>query len=394
MRRQSKDLLALVESYFQEHLRRVRGASDHTIRTYGDALRLFFVFLASHVGRPVVALRLDDIRAAAVLAFLDHIESKRGNAATTRNCRLAAIRSFVDHLLRHDVTRSEQYGRILAIPTKRARQRLVSYLEPEEARAVIAQTHATRPTPTSARDRALLLFLYNTGARVGEALAVRPRSLRLDRPRQVRFHGKGNKDRLCPIWAETATALRELVAKTASPDEPIFRNTRGATLTRDGVAYLITKYVRRAAESSPRLKRRKITPHVLRHSCEKQCFSAEQFVVVPRALGPRRHELVRLDAQGSRVSDGLMQRTGYLLVSKLRLLELEHDEVAACPIAWMGARQYVDVARADPSGARDDGRDLGRKAERHHRPEVREAGDLWAGAARASELTKGICTSS
>jgi site-specific recombinase XerD len=282
MKRQSNDLLAIVQSYFQDHLRRVRGASDHTVRTYGDALRLFFVFLADHVGRPVAALRLDDIRADAVLAFLDHVESKRRNAATTRNCRLAAIRSFVDHLLRHDVTRAEQYGRILAIPTKRARQRLVSYLEPDEARAVIAQTHATRPTPTNIRDRALLLFLYNTGARVGEALAVRSRDLRLDRPRQVRLHGKGNKDRLCPIWAETATALRDLVAKAGSLDEPIFRNARGAALTRDGVAYVIAKYVRRAAESSPHLRRRKITPHVLRHSCAVALLQAGVDVTVIR----------------------------------------------------------------------------------------------------------------
>ena len=147
---------------------------------------------------------------------------------------------------------------------------------------MIAQTHATRPTPTSTRDRALLLFLYNTGARVGEALAVRSRDLRLDRPRQVRLHGKGNKDRLCPIWAETATALRDLVAKAGSPDEPIFRNAHGAALTRDGVAYVIAKYVRRAAESSPHLRRRKVTPHVLRHSCAVALLQAGVDVTVIR----------------------------------------------------------------------------------------------------------------
>lgn len=282
MRRRSEDLLAIVQSYFQDHLRRVRGASDHTVRAYGDALRLFFVFLADHVARPVAALRLDDLRADAVLAFLDHVESKRRNTATTRNCRLAAIRSFVDHVLRHDLTRAEQYGRILAIPTKRSRQRLVSYLEPEEARAVIAQTRVSGPTRTSTRDRALLLFLYNTGARVGEALVVRPRDLHLDRPRQVRFYGKGKKERMCPIWAETATALRILVAEATSPDEPIFRSARGAALTRDGVAYVIAKYVRHAAKSSPHLLRRKITPHVLRHSCAVALLQAGVDVTVIR----------------------------------------------------------------------------------------------------------------
>lgn len=278
--KRSDDLLKQVERFFDEHLRRVRGASNHTVRAYGDGLRLFFVFLSDHVGRPIASLRLDDVRADTVLAFLDHVESKRGNGTTTRNCRLAAIRSFVDHLLRHDVTRAEQYGRILAIQTKRARQRLVSYLEPDEARSVIAQVRAT--TPTGLRDRALLLFLYNTGARVGEALAVRPQDLQLQRPRHVRLRGKGNKDRICPVWSETATALRSLVADTSSPDEPIFRNARGLPLTRDGVAYVITKHVLRAAASTPSLRRRRVTPHVLRHSCAVALLQAGVDVTVIR----------------------------------------------------------------------------------------------------------------
>ena len=190
------------------------------------------------------------MRADAVLAFLQHIESKRGNGATTRNCRLAAIRSFADHLLRHDVTRAEQYGRILSIPTKRAISRLVS-------------------------------FLYNTGARVGEALAVRLRDLQLVRPRQVRLHGKGGKDRICPLWAETAVALRDLPLDAAT-ECPIFRNARGAPLTRDGAAYIIAKHVARAADARPTLRRRRITPHVLRHSCAVALLQAGVDVTVIR----------------------------------------------------------------------------------------------------------------
>jgi len=229
-------LLALVQSFFSDHLRRVRGASEHTIRAYRDALRMLFVFLAERRGIAVASLQLEDVRADAVLAFLQHIESKRGNGVTTRNCRLAAIRSFAEHLLRHDVTRAEQYGRILSIPTKRAASRPVSYLEPEEVRAVIASIDGT--SLANRRDRALLLFLYNTGARVNEALAVRPSDLQLVRPRQVRLHGKGGKDRVCPLWAETATALRDLPLDTPA-ETPIFRNARNAPLTRDGAAYIL-----------------------------------------------------------------------------------------------------------------------------------------------------------
>lgn len=255
-----------MQRYFDEHLRRVRGASKHTIRAYRDALTLFFCFVAKDARRPVADLRLDDIRAEVVLAFLNHVEVARGNSVVTRNCRLAAIRSFVDHLLRHDVTRAEQYGRILATPAKRSVIRPAIYLEPEEARAVISAVDPK--TSNGIRDRALLLFLYNSGARVSEALALRLRDLHIDRPRQVRVLGKGGKERVCPLWPETAAALRLLLDRSPPAlDEFVFRNARGGPLTRDGAAYLLEKYSRRAAASAPSLRGRRITPHVLRHSC-------------------------------------------------------------------------------------------------------------------------------
>lgn len=250
-----------MQSFFEDHLRRVVGASEHTVRAYRDTLKLFFQFLADNTRRSIANLQLDDVRAQSVLAFLQHVQSKRGNSVATRNCRLAAIRSFAEHLLRHDITRAEQYSRILSIPVKRTTNRVISYLEPEEARALIEAVGLT-----SCRDRALLLLLYNTGARVSEALAVRPLDLHLTRPCQVRFHGKGGKERLCPLWPETVAALRALPLNPDSSDT-IFHNARGRPLTRDGAAYIITKYVQRAAECHPRLRRHHVTPHVLRHSC-------------------------------------------------------------------------------------------------------------------------------
>jgi site-specific recombinase XerD len=234
------------------------------LRAYGNALRLFFLFLAHRGHYSVEQLRLDHIQADAVLAFLAHIESERGNSRATRNCRLAAIRGFVQHLLRTDISRADQYGRILAIPNKRSSPRAMSYLEPEEARAIIAAINSQ--TRYAARDRALLLLLYNTGARISEALGIRPQELRLDRPRQVTLHGKGGKDRDCPLWPETALALRQILC----PDDNvgvIFRNARGLPLSRDGAAYLIKKHVQHASKSMAKLRMRRITPHVFRHSC-------------------------------------------------------------------------------------------------------------------------------
>jgi site-specific recombinase XerD len=275
----AETLLALVQSFFANHLRRTRGASEHTVRAYRDGLRTFFLFLANHVGHSVSDLRLDDIRAEAVLAFLSHLESARGNGIKTRNCRLAAIRSFVEHLLRHDLTRAQEYGRILAIPTKRPGHRLITYLEPEDVRSVIVAIDGA--DPLSRRDRALILLLYNTGARISEVLAIRPRDLQIERPLQVHLLGKGRKERICPLWAETAAALRAL-PMDSSPDERLFRNKRGSPLTRDGAAYILAKYVRRAAEARPVLRRRRITPHVLRHSCAVALLQAGVDVSVIR----------------------------------------------------------------------------------------------------------------
>lgn len=257
-------LLALVQSFFVEHLRLVRGASEHTVRAYRDALTLYFVFLADSRSGSVAALRISDVSAQSVLAFLTHIESKRGNKPVTRNCRLAAIKSFTEHLLRHDFTRAEQYQRILSIPSKRAGSRAASYLEPEDVRVVIASIIGSGAAER--RDRALLLLLYNTGARISEALAIRGRDLQLDRPRQVRLYGKGRKERVCPLWPETAAALRALPMDAATT-EPIFRSARGRHLTRDGAAHIIAKHVQHAARTRRELRGRHVTPHVLRHSC-------------------------------------------------------------------------------------------------------------------------------
>ena len=272
-------LLALTQSFFVSYLQSTRGASGHTVRAYRDALTLFFLFLAGQKRKEIADLDLNDIQAESVLAFLDHIESKRSNSAVTRNCQLAAIRSFVQHLLRCDMARAGQYGRILAIRTKRATHRAVAYLEPEEARAVIAAVDTS--SPRGRRDHALLLLLYNTGARVSEALALRPGDLRLERPRQVRFLGKGRKERICPLWSETASALRRVI-RHDSGNEVIFRSHRGMPLSRDGVAYLLRKYVRLAAKGQSPQRLRHVTPHMLRHSCAVALLQAGVDVSVIR----------------------------------------------------------------------------------------------------------------
>ena len=280
-RRQTDPLPRFVESFFREYLQRVRGASAHTIRAYRDTLRLLFIYLADSKGVSVADLQLNDLKVEGIIMFLTQLESKRGNKAATRNCRLAAIHSFIKHLVRHDPDHAEQYQQILSLPSKKAKPPLATYLEPEDVRLILDKPD--RRTASGLRDYAILLFLYNTGARVSEALAVRMGDLNLDPPAQVRLHGKGGKDRICPIWSETVSALQRLPAvRQAQPGDSIFLNLRGKLLTRDGVAYILNKHVSKVAREIPSLRRQHITPHVLRHSCAVALLQAGVDVTVIR----------------------------------------------------------------------------------------------------------------
>ena len=277
----SATLLSLVEAFFRSYFIQTRGASAHTVRAYRDTLRLLFKFLAERRGGKVAELTLDDLHVDAVLAFLSHLEGTRANSIASRNVRLAAIRSFFRHLIEHDLPRAGQYQRVLSLPNKRAQLHAAQYLEPQDVKQLLAQPD--RSTAAGRRDHALILFLYNTGARVSEALGVRIEHLSLASPRQVRLFGKGRKERVCPLWRETAAALGELPAvREGRSNERVFCNRAGAALTRDGAAYLLRKYAMMAARASPALRHRRITPHVLRHSCAVALLQAGVDITVIR----------------------------------------------------------------------------------------------------------------
>lgn len=274
-------LFAHVESYFTAYLPRQRGASVHTIRAYRDALTLLFKFVAEQRGRAVASLQLRDLDADTVMQFLDHIELERSNAASTRNCRRAAIRGFFKHLVRDDLTHSQQYTRVLAIPAKKARQRPATYMEAQDARLIIKMPD--QRTRQGSRDYTLLLFLYNCGARVSEATGLRWEDLQLTAPRQVRLRGKGKKERLLPLWPETANALHRLRGMSAAAEQQcVFVNRHNQPLTRDGVAYILTQHATAAAQVSPTLLHKRITPHVLRHSCAVALLQSGTDVTVIR----------------------------------------------------------------------------------------------------------------
>jgi site-specific recombinase XerD len=267
MKSHSTTLARALRAFFAEHLPTVRGVSPHTVCSYRDAFMLLLRFLAEHRGLSVVRLDFKHVSPDQIVAFLEHLERQRGNSAATRNARLAAIHSFARFVATTSPEHLDLCQRIMAVPFKRARQRLVEYLESDEVAAILAAPQRT--TLDGRRDHALLLTLFNTGARVQELLDLTPADLQLVRPFQVRLRGKGRKERFCPLWPRTAKVLRAFLADAgidAGSTGQLFRNHRGDPLTRFGVRYILRKYARVASSSATTLATKRIHPHVVRHT--------------------------------------------------------------------------------------------------------------------------------
>lgn len=261
-----------LRDFFTDHLPRLRGMSPHTVRSYRDTFVLLLRFLAGR-GREVATLDLEDLGVEDVLAFLQHLEDGRQNTPATRNVRLAAVHAFFRYLAGRHPERLEQCQRILGVPCKRTRPRPVEYLEYDELQAVLAAID--RGKADGRRDYALLATMFNTGARVQEVLDLRPCDLQLVKPFQARLLGKGRKERLCPLWPQTADVLRGfLTERGVDARAPLFLNHRGARLSRFGVRYLLLKYWGRAKGIRPTLANKRLHPHRMRHSTAAHLLQA------------------------------------------------------------------------------------------------------------------------
>lgn len=255
----------LLRAFFQEWLTRQRGTSSHTVISYRDTWRLFLRFVAERQKRAVAKLTVEQITANEVLAFLDHCEKERKVSVGTRNCRLAALRSFFSFVAGHEPALAAQCAQILRVPTKRAQRHSIRSMEVEEIEAILAQP--TRTSPVGQRDHALLALLYNTGARIQEALNLCPRDIRFETPARVRILGKGQKERECPLWPETVALLKALLTRQPrGQQERIFVNRYGNPLGASGVRYKLRGYVVAAAKQTPSLSLKRVSPHLFRHS--------------------------------------------------------------------------------------------------------------------------------
>lgn len=255
-----------IRRFLLEHVVADRNLSRNTQCNYRDAIRLLLRFMTDRHRIDPAALTVEHVTAEVVREFLQHLEQTRKNTAATLNQRVTVIHSLFRFIGRHVPELVERASQLQAIPLRRVDHPTVPYLEKAEIDALLATPDRHRRI--GQRDHALLLFLYNTGARADEAAHLTRGALDLGRPASVRILGKGRKMRLCPLWDRTAQVLREWLGdRLADPAEtPVFLNVRGQPLTRFGIYAVVERLVARAATRMPSLHTKRVSPHSVRHS--------------------------------------------------------------------------------------------------------------------------------
>ncbi len=266
-------LAVLIERFFTQRLMEQRQVSPHTIRSYRDPFRLLLAFARQRLQKPPSQLALEEIDAPLIGAFLDDLETRRGNGARSRNLRLTAIRSFFHYAAYEAPTHAGQIQRVLAMPSKRHTRTVVTFLTRPEIDALLAA-----PDPRTwggRRDRACLLMAVQTGLRVSEMTGVQRPDVSLDAGAHVHCVGKGRKQRCPPLTKQAVRVLHAWLREPArTQSEALFPNARGGRLSTDGVQYLLDKHTAVARQACPSLEHKRVTPHVLRHTTAMELLQA------------------------------------------------------------------------------------------------------------------------
>jgi integrase/recombinase XerD len=267
-------LAPTMQAFFTDRLIGQLHASPQTIASYRDTFRVLLGYIQREIGRQPARLQLEDLDARRVGAFLGYLETERGNAAAARDARLAAIHSlFKFAALRHP-EHAELIQRVLAIPPKRTGRTLLTFLTDEEIDAMLASPDRSRPI--GRRDHALMLLAIQTGVRVSELTGLLRRDVSLDRNApHIRVRGKGRKERITPLTAQTSAVLRQWVAANpGEPTDPLFTTNRPGPLSRDAVERLLIKHASTAQATCATLRTKRISPHVLRHTSAMRLLHA------------------------------------------------------------------------------------------------------------------------
>ena len=266
-------LAVLLEGFFTRRLMQQRQASAHTIASYRDAFRLFLRFAQKRLKTAPSALDLEQLDAPLIAAFLADLEQERGVGARSRNLRHSAIRSFFQYAAFESPGHASLIQRVLAIPSKRCTRKQVCHLTRDEVEALLEAPD--RSTWSGRRDHVLLLLALQTGLRLSEITGLRIADVRLGSGAHVHVLGKGRKERCTPLAKQTQAALHSWMSSDLGPDAVVlFPSARGGRLSADGVQYLVAKHVATATKVCPSMARKRVTPHVLRHTAAMELLQA------------------------------------------------------------------------------------------------------------------------
>lgn len=266
-------LAPTLQAFFTDRLIAQRRASRHTIAAYRDTFRLLLGYVHQRTGNPAHTLDFDDLDAATIGAFLDHLERERHNSVRTRNARLAAVHSLFRYAALRHPEHADLIQHVMAIPPKRVHRTVVSFLTPDEVDALLAAPDRTRWL--GRRDHALLLLMIQTGLRVSELTSLANHDVELGTGAHVQCEGKGRKQRCTPLTRNVAATLRDwLRERQGDPTDPLFPTSRGRPLSRDAVALLVAKHTQTASQTCPTLAGKTVTPHVLRHTAAMRLLLA------------------------------------------------------------------------------------------------------------------------
>lgn len=263
--------------FLREYLPRERRCSDQTCETYAYTYQLLVCFAADRLGTPPSELTLEQIDTALVLAFLNHLESERGNCPRTRNNRLAAIKAFFRYLEYRLPACLEQARCIRAMAPKKTDDTLLDYLTRDEMQAILDAPNTTKAS--GLRDRAMLFLAFAAGLRVSELVGLPVDQIVFGLQPTVHIMGKGRRERVLPLWKETAEVLRDwLSVRATSRYAECFLSARGEPITRSGFEYILAKHVKTATITIPAIAKKRISPHVLRRTCAMHMLQATRDV--------------------------------------------------------------------------------------------------------------------
>jgi integrase/recombinase XerD len=266
-----------LSTFLREHLPKERRVSQHTCEAYAQSFQLLLSFASGRLKTQPSRIEIERLDTQLILAFLEHLEKKRGNSVRTRNARLAAINSFFRFLEYRVPSCLDQARRIHAIPMKKTDQVLVAYLARDELQALLDAPDTV--TVSGLRDRAMLHLAFAAGTRVSELVGLRLDQIDRLALATVHIIGKGRRERILPLWKETAAAVKAwLKVRPASTAPELFLNARGQAMTRSGFEHILAKHVATASRGSPSLASKRVSPHVLRHTCAMHTLQATRDV--------------------------------------------------------------------------------------------------------------------